>query len=237
MNTPATLSNGSATAPRPTPETYDPLETLYDEANTTLFDGQLPSCLITLQRHPKAFGFFSLAKFAKGGEWKADEIALNPSRLIDCTTLDLLVVLVHQMIHIWQAYFGHPGRGGYHNRQFAEQAKTMGLMPSDTGEPGGKETGDRISHYVREGGTFHAFAVAMERRGVGLNWMEVTERRDNYRANDPVGETRSKSGKRVRYVCKLDHTDDRGVVGPLIVLARARANIQCGEHGVRMEPS
>jgi ribosomal protein S27AE len=36
----------------------------------------------------------------------------------------------------------------------------LGLMPSDTGAPGGKRTGQRVSHYVIPDGAFaHAFAA------------------------------------------------------------------------------
>jgi hypothetical protein len=32
----------------------------------------------------------------------------------------------------------------------------LGLMPTDTGEPGGRKVGQKVTHYVIEGGLFDA---------------------------------------------------------------------------------
>ena len=48
----------------PTQETYNELQMAYDHFNERLFGGQLPSCLITLQREKRTFGYFSAARFA-----------------------------------------------------------------------------------------------------------------------------------------------------------------------------
>ena len=56
--------------------------------------------------------------------------------------------LVHEMCHLWQEDFGKPSRGGYHNRQWADKMIQVGLMPTDTGEPGGQLTGQRVTHYI-----------------------------------------------------------------------------------------
>jgi hypothetical protein len=37
--------------PRPTHRTYTSLDAAYDHFNRALFAGQLPPCLITMQRH------------------------------------------------------------------------------------------------------------------------------------------------------------------------------------------
>ena len=47
------------------------------------------------------------------------------------------------MTHLEQHHFGQPSRNGYHNKQWAELMKSVGLFPSDTAQPGGKETGQR----------------------------------------------------------------------------------------------
>ena len=58
------------------------------------------------------------------------------------------------MPHLWQHHFGKPSRTGYHNREWAVKMRAIGLIPSDTGEPGGKEIGQRVTHYIEEGGAF-----------------------------------------------------------------------------------
>lgn len=62
--------------------------------------------------------------------------------------------LVHEMCHLWQEDFGKPSRGGYHNRQWADKMVQVGLMPTDTGEPGGKQTGQYVTHYIIPDGRF-----------------------------------------------------------------------------------
>jgi predicted RNA-binding Zn-ribbon protein involved in translation (DUF1610 family) len=58
------------------------------------------------------------------------------------------------MAHVWQQEYGYPGRGRYHNREWAAVMYSIGLMPSSTGEPGGAVTGDRVSHFILENGPF-----------------------------------------------------------------------------------
>ena len=49
-----------------------------------------------------------------------------------------------------------PPSGRYHDRQWAGKMKDIGLQP---GEPGGKETGQSVSHYIIAGGAYaKAFA-------------------------------------------------------------------------------
>jgi hypothetical protein len=64
----------------PTTLTYTSLNTAYDYLNRELFSGILPPCLITIQRHTGAYGFFSGERFANTTDPAdvADEIALNP---------------------------------------------------------------------------------------------------------------------------------------------------------------
>ena len=58
------------------------------------------------------------------------------------------------MVHQWQAHHGTPGRGRYHNDEWADKMERIGLMPSSTGQPGGRRTGDHMADYAIEGGRF-----------------------------------------------------------------------------------
>ncbi len=145
--------------------------------------------------------------------------------------------MVHLMLHIWQAHFGSPGRGGYHNREFANMAKTLGLHPSDTGEPGGKETGERISHFVVEGGRFHALVLDMEARGVGLNWKEIEDKDTTGPMIDGVdasSEDKGKSGKRVRYICPEIHDEESN--DQLKIWGHEGIDVLCPRHGTLFIP-
>ena len=63
--------------------------------------------------------------------------------------------LAHEMAHAWQYHFGKPSaEAGYHNVEWGTKMEEIGLMPSNTGEPGGKRTGQQMTHYIVEDGPF-----------------------------------------------------------------------------------
>lgn len=158
----------------PTMRTYHGLDNAYAVFNAELFKDELPSCLITMQRVKKAYGYFAGGRFgSKDGSLVTDEIALNPSHFSVRTTEQSLSTLVHEMVHLWQHHFGKPSRGGYHNREWAEKMHSVGLIPSSTGEPGGKETGQRVTHYIAGGGAFETVFAKLERDGFDALYIEL----------------------------------------------------------------
>lgn len=145
---------GAAVLDTPTRVTYAELQQAYDHLNAALFDAQLPPCLITLQREKRTCGYFSAARFAALDGRMTDEIALNPAFFAVVPLIETLQTLVHEMVHLWQHHHGKPGRGRYHNEQWARKMESIGLMPSSTGRPGGRRTGDCMADYAIEGGRF-----------------------------------------------------------------------------------
>jgi hypothetical protein len=140
----------------PTTQTYTSLTTAYDFFNTELFAGGLPPCLITMQRHKGAYGYFSGERFARttNPEEVADEIALNPSHFATREPIEVLATLVHEMVHVWQHHTGKPPRKGYHDREWSRKMREIGFIPTDTGKPGGKETGQKMTHLIVQTGHF-----------------------------------------------------------------------------------
>ena len=138
----------------PTPTQYGRLQRAYHTFNERLFGGDLPPCLITLQRQKKVMGYFSWQRFVAQGGAATDEIAMNPEFFVKERVIEVLQTLVHEMCHLWQHHFGNPGRGRYHNEEWAAKIEAVGLMPSSTGRPGGKRTGDRMNDYPIEGAAF-----------------------------------------------------------------------------------
>ncbi len=57
------MSDSSTQSIKPTRETYDPLQQAYENLNRSLFEGELPNCLITLQRSKKSYGYFCGDRF------------------------------------------------------------------------------------------------------------------------------------------------------------------------------
>lgn len=160
------------TATAPTHQTYSELQQAYDHFNVALFDGKLPHCLITLQREKRTVGYFSAARFASLEGTTTDEIAINPSYFAVVPLVETMQTLVHEMAHLWQQHFGQPGRGRYHNEEWAQKMESIGLMPSSTGQPGGKRTGDMMADYPIAGGRFLTACERLLTSDFSLSWYD-----------------------------------------------------------------
>lgn len=159
----------------------------YDAFNQRLFDGALPACLLTLQREKRTYGYFSRDRFGMKSGQTTDEIALNPEYFAVVPLVETLQTIAHEMAHLWQAHFGTPGRGRYHNAEWADKMESIGLMPSATGRPGGRRVGDRMADYPIDGGPFvKAVADLVEAQGFGISWFDrFTAPRALYPAAEP----------------------------------------------------
>lgn len=146
----------------------------YDHFNDALFDGQLPACLLTLQREKRTHGYFSSKRFVhRDGLTFTDEIALNPSFFSVVPPMEIMQTIVHEMVHAWQYHFGTPGRRGYHNQEWAAKMEEVGLTPSDTGQPGGAKTGEKMSDYTTPGGRFEqACNALLGKPDYALSWYD-----------------------------------------------------------------
>jgi hypothetical protein len=130
--------------------------------NERLFDGALPPVMLTFARSGKYLGYFATRRWqpSDGGD-PIHEIVLNPDFIAARGHRDAVSTIVHEMAHQWQEVFGHPSRRGYHNAEWAAEMERIGLVPSATGLPGGKKTGQRMTHYIEEGGPFAKAFEAM----------------------------------------------------------------------------
>ena len=137
-----TNSDGEVEILAPTAGTYRTFNEAYAHFNEALFANSLPEVLITMQRRRSSRGYFAASRFAhRRGTEIVDEVALNPAAMQDRSDEQIASTLVHEMVHVWQEHFGKPGRRAYHNREWAAKMEAIGLIPSHTGEPGGKKTG------------------------------------------------------------------------------------------------
>lgn len=197
---------------KPTQE-YSVFDQAYDYFNAELFGGKLPLCLITLNRKSKAYGYFSPERFmsrANGSE-RVDEIALNPDTFEVRTDEQILSTLVHEMVHLWQQNLGDPPRRFYHDKQWAAKMKEVGLQPTDTGLPGGKVTGQKVTHYILKEGLFAESAKKLLGEGFKLNWQSTTPEEQ---------EEKEKKKSKVKYTCHLCG---------LNAWAKPKAKLMCGE--------
>lgn len=147
---------------KPTLEQAAAYQQAFDHFNAALFDGQLPFAYLNFSRHAGAMGFFSPKRWGKatdnGGAAILHEISLNPDLLLR-PPIEYYSTLVHEMCHHWQYCLGSPSRNGYHNMEWARKMVEIGLTPTSTGKPGGKPTGQRMTHLIELDGRFtSAFA-------------------------------------------------------------------------------
>lgn len=156
----------------PTLEQFTAYQLAWNWFNERLFSGSLSPCLLNFSRHSKAYGFFVANKWANHGtKQKAHEISLNPDVLLR-PLKETMGTLVHEMVHQWQQDHGKAPRRCYHDRQWAEKMESIGLMPSHTGQPDGKRTGVKVTHYIISEGAFEqAFAAMPE--GYLIPWLSA----------------------------------------------------------------
>ena len=179
---------------------YGELRSLYDRCNTTFFGDTLPPCMILLRVKRNAAGYFQPACWSRHGLAGAgsteakrhDAIALNTTIFNARTEAEILSTLVHEMTHLWQEHYGdNVPTKNYHNREWARKMASLGLMPSVTGAPGGKQTGVHISHYILDHGWFASLYAELADPGQPLfTWQET-----------PKLNTAKDQPKKYKYVC------------------------------------
>jgi predicted SprT family Zn-dependent metalloprotease len=180
----------------PTRKTYKTLDDAYRFFNKRLFGGKLPPCLITMQRKASAYGYFAGGRFGTAdGKEVTDEIALNPSHFRSRSIEQSLSTLVHEMAHLQQHHFGKPGRTSYHNKEWAQMMRAAGLIPSDTGAPGGREVGQKVSHYIEEGGRFAQACAELVGGGFDPFYVELWSDAD-------AAKRKKKAASKTRYTCE-----------------------------------
>ena len=158
----------------PTEQTYGELQRAFEFFNERLFGMALPHVLITLKVKPKSMGHFASERFAgiADQDARAHEIALNPLHFSVRTTRESLSTLVHEMVHLRQFVEGKVCRRGYHDQTFAVMMLDVGLHPSDTGAPGGAMTGQKMTHYILDGGPYDLACAELLSEGFSLTWAD-----------------------------------------------------------------
>jgi predicted SprT family Zn-dependent metalloprotease len=175
-----------------TPTEYRAFQRAYDFFNAELFGGSLPSVLVTLQRHANAKGYFSPERFTgRTADTAVHELALNPDTFTGRTDEEILSTLAHEMAHVWQQTHGKPPTRCYHDREWAAKMKEIGLQPTATGQPGGKETGQSVTHYITRSGSYATAYGKLHAQGFQLHWQSA-----------PQGQqSKAKTASKTKFTC------------------------------------
>lgn len=196
---------------------FKTLDDLYKFYNGALFNGELSECIVNMSRHGGSYGFFAAERWKgeEGAENKViHEISINPD-FMNRTDKEWHSTLVHEMCHLWQQDKGKPSRRGYHNKQWADKMEEIGLMPSNTGQPGGNRVGQNMTHYVIMNGLFERVFNTLEAsdlENLRLKYkpnfaVEVVEKtknaddEDGEEGKEPAEPKAPKSGKKFKYTC------------------------------------
>ena len=139
-----------------------------------------------------------------------DKIAMNPRVFKKSSVEDVLATLVHEMVHLEQFHFGNPSRGKYHNREWGRMMKRFGLYPSNTGKPGGKETGQQMTHYVVEGGPFSITYAELLKTGLAIEYADVWSEK----------ERKEPDNSKLKYTCSACGANAWG---------KPKSNLVCGD--------
>lgn len=198
------------------PEVSNALQSAFEFYNAELFAGELPGCAVIVHRHRGALGYFWPNRWLHTAGRAAHEIAIHPDHILDRGLVESLSTLVHEMCHLQRQITGKPPRGGYHCKAWGVMMDKVGLIPTSTGYPGGKRTGQKVTHMIVDGGPFALATEKLLAAGFKLEWCTKAE---------PAKE-KSKSGKRIKYECPDCSTS---------VWGKAGLSILCKPCGVQME--
>ena len=131
------------------------LQKAYRYFNSVLFFNSLNECFFTFSSSYKVAGFFirKMWMHKENTNKKFHEISLSKN-ILRYEPIVVFSTLVHEMVHLWQFEQGRPSKNNYHNKEWAWKMRDVGLIPSHTGKAEGKETGEKMSHYIESGGRF-----------------------------------------------------------------------------------
>ncbi len=217
-----TTDQSSVRYTTPTQEQFEAYQAAYDYLNKVLFDGELQPCLLNFRgRHKRNLGLFWPKRWSRKDGSVTHEIALNPDVLLR-PLVETISTLAHEMCHQWQYDHGTPPRGGYHNKEWGNKMAAVGLIPSNTGKPGGKRTGQQMHHYIDPAGPFMAAFKEMP-EAVALPWLSGSL------AEPP--KPPSKNRNKTKYVCQCG-TPIWGKCGLTATCGECDMPFTCQESGV-----
>ncbi|MEO1242779.1 MAG: hypothetical protein AAFX54_12795 [Pseudomonadota bacterium] len=169
---------------------------LKDREGTPL--GGVPNVIITIQSRGRAKGFAAKSIWSNHRGVYLDQITLIFSNHAHGDIKDLASTLVHEDMHAKQFHDGKPGSGNYHNRQFSDWMKSIGLQTSQTGKPGGAEIGTGMSDYIIEGGPFDCVMDELIAEGFCIPWETI----DSIQRGSDVGNARPpRDRSKVKFTC------------------------------------
>ena len=187
------------------------LQLAYSYFNEALFKGELPNCMLTIDYSGRTIlGYYKPLSFVSKDGVLVDQISMNPKFLISEKLSDVLSTLAHEMGHLYIFNIGDKKTvNGYHCKKWVAIMEEIGLIPSNTGKPGGKKTGYQMNHYILAGGPFDNACEVLFEKGFKISWgMATAQMVNDFLYGDPSGklvpsEPKDKSKGKVKFVCPV----------------------------------
>lgn len=164
-NSKPALQNTTAFS-KPTLLQFTALQKAYDYYNAKLFKpvfGELlPPVMLSLNdNHKNSYlGYYAFDRYIDENGTILSLINITPEHL-NRSFIKVMSTLVHEMCHHYQYTFGAKKgrRSPYHNLEYTRIMERVGLICSNTGEIGGKQTGIQMTHYILEKGKFEKLTL------------------------------------------------------------------------------
>lgn len=143
----------------PTIEQNSTYVDLFDYLNKGAFNGELKRAMLVFSRNTRSLGgYFSPDKWENENGERAHEIGVNANVIAENDAVEITQIILHEMVHMWQWDHGTRPRMGYHDKQFAEKCREVGLEPV---APDGRDVGQKISTSVIDGGLAEKLIIEM----------------------------------------------------------------------------
>jgi hypothetical protein len=94
------------------------------------------------------------------------------------------------MVHLWQHHFGAPSQRGYHNSEWAAKMLEIGLTPTNTGDPGGNQTGQQMAHLIEPAGRFANAATRLLSEHPAILYADLAQDTDPARRRKALSKTK-----------------------------------------------
>jgi predicted SprT family Zn-dependent metalloprotease len=196
---------------KPTLLQFNALQKAYDFYNVRLFKpvfGELlPPVMLSLNDNHKNkyLGYYAFDRYVDENGTILSLINITPEHLNRSFT-KVMSTLVHEMCHHYQYNFGvkKGRRSPYHNLEYARIMERVGLICSNTGQIGGKQTGIQMTHYILEKGKFEKLTLRAPqslKTPFTLN-KNVFRREESDQRDDKIKAQKQK----IKYECPLCNT-------------------------------
>lgn len=135
---------------------------------------ELDDIIFTLQRKNKILGYFAHKNFESQDGLFKHEISLNPEYFTVKPKIEVLRVFCQELLQLYRVEHGDPEtlKIGFYDEEWGEFMMCVGLMPSRTGKPDGKETGKKMSSYILPDGAFIKLCNELAEQGLLIEWFD-----------------------------------------------------------------